>query len=75
MEMVKNIFEHYKNKKLYQLICTSAQHTETGEKLAVYRSIEDGRVWARPLDMFNEFVEVDGEQVPRFKHKGTVSCG
>lgn len=73
--MINHIFEHYKNKKLYQLVCTSAQHTETGEKLAIYRSIEDGRVWARPLEMFNEFVEVDGEHVPRFKHRGEVRHG
>lgn len=72
--MGKQIVEHYKNKKLYQLIANGT-HTETGEKLTVYQSIEDGKVWIRPTDMFNEFVEIDGKQVPRFKFRGEIRYG
>ncbi len=43
-------------------------HTETGEQLVVYRSIEnDGEWWARPVDMF--FGEVDHEKYPDAKQR------
>jgi hypothetical protein len=28
----------------------------------------DGQIWARPLNMFLEEVEIDGKKVPRFKY-------
>ncbi|WP_374946230.1 DUF1653 domain-containing protein [Agreia sp.] len=42
-----------------------ARHTETEERLAVYRSA-DGSLWVRPLDMFTGDTVVDGVAVPRF---------
>lgn len=62
-------YRHYKNKN-YELIGI-ATHSETEEKLAVYRPLYGDRaLWVRPLAMFLELVEVDGETVPRFLYVG-----
>ncbi|MFW5823605.1 MAG: DUF1653 domain-containing protein [Marinobacter sp.] len=58
-------YRHYKGKD-YEVIGT-ARHSETEEWMVVYRCLYgDHSLWVRPLDMFNESVEVAGEQVPRF---------
>ena len=59
-------YRHFKG-ALY--VCVAiAQHTETEEVLVVYkREDKSGRVWARPLSMWDEEVEwPDGERRPRF---------
>ncbi|MCG8414583.1 MAG: DUF1653 domain-containing protein [Pseudomonadales bacterium] len=62
-------YRHYKNKE-YQLIGI-ATHSETEEKLAVYRPLYGDRgLWVRPLAMFLESVEVDGTEIPRFQYVG-----
>ncbi|MNF04068.1 hypothetical protein D3C80_2035080 [compost metagenome] len=45
----------------------AARHSETEEWVVFYQALygEFG-LWVRPLSMFLESVEVDGEQVPRF---------
>ena len=58
-------YKHYKGKE-YEVIGV-AQHSETLEELVVYRALYgDGGMWVRPLAMFMEEVEVDGEKIPRF---------
>ena len=58
-------YRHYKGKD-YTVVGTST-HSGTGEKLVVY-SLEygDRSLWVRPLGMFMETVEIDGETLPRF---------
>ena len=42
-----------------------ARHSETEEWLVVYQTLYgDYGLWVRPLGMFTETVEVDGQQVP-----------
>ena len=62
----QGIYRHYKG-SLYQVLHV-ANHSETEEELVVYRCLygEYGG-WVRPLTMFTETVEVDGEQVARFE--------
>lgn len=44
-----------------------ATHSETGEQLVVYTPLYgEGGLWVRPLSMFLEAVDRDGEQQPRF---------
>jgi hypothetical protein len=58
-------YKHYKGKH-YEVIGV-AKHSETEEALVVYRSLcGESNLWVRPLAMFNEQVELNGEQVPRF---------
>jgi len=43
-----------------------ATHSETNEQLVVY-SNTDGKHFVRPVSMFEETVNVDGEEKPRFE--------
>lgn len=62
-------YRHFKGKE-YEVVGT-ATHSETGEKLVVYRALYGGfDLWVRPLPMFLEMVEHDGKQVPRFEYAG-----
>ena len=64
--MEKGIYRHYKGNE-YEVIGI-ANHSETLEKMVVYRDLYgDGELWVRPLSMWDELVEKDGELVPRFK--------
>jgi len=59
------IYTHYKGNK-YEVIDV-ATHSETEEQLVIYRTLYgDHDLWARPLSMFIENVEVDGQELPRF---------
>ncbi len=66
MEVQKGIYRHYKGNE-YEVI-TVAKHSETEEEMVVYRALygEYG-YWVRPLGMFAQKVEVNGEMVDRFQ--------
>ena len=61
----KGVYRHFKG-NLYELIDV-ATHSETLEKMVVYRALygEHG-LWVRPLSMWDEVVERDGVRVKRF---------
>lgn len=63
-----SFFEHYKG--LDYKIIGVARHSETLEELVIYQALygEFG-IWARPLAMFFETVEIDGKKIPRFRPK------
>lgn len=48
-------YKHYKGDSY--LILGLAFHTETQEKLVIYKSEKDSKIWARPYDMFTETLE------------------
>ena len=50
-----------------------ATHSETEESMVVYRPLYGDRaLWVRPLSMFEETVQRDGETVPRFEFIGSM---
>ena len=62
-------YRHYKGNE-YTVIGV-ARHSETEEKLVVYRQeYGDHGLWVRPKAMFLETVELDGHTVPRFEYLG-----
>lgn len=65
-ELKPGLYRHYKG-KLYNVIGI-ANHSETLEKLVVYRALYDNcDLWVRPLAMFLETVENEGKKVKRFE--------
>lgn len=61
------VYRHYKGGEY--TVLEVALHTETGERLVVYKSL-GGEVYCRPLKMFMEDVDVAGEKFPRFTKVG-----
>ena len=64
--LTAGVYRHYTG-NLYDVIGV-ATHSETGERLVVYRPQYGERaLWVRPLEMFTEAVVVDGVGRPRFE--------
>ncbi len=62
-------YRHYKG-NLYQ-VEGIATHSESEEKMVVYRPLYgDQSLWVRPLEMFTEEVELDGQKQARFVFVG-----
>ena len=66
--IVGAIYRHYKNHKVYRVLC-EAKHSETEEALVIYEALyDDHKIWARPKSMFLEYVtDTAGRTVPRFE--------
>ena len=59
-------YRHFKYEVLY-----IATHSETREKMVVYRALYGERgVWVRPASMWNEVIERDGKTYRRFTYIG-----
>ena len=65
-EFRPGVYRHFKGKE-YQVF-DIAEHTETREKLVVYRALYgEFKTFVRPMDMF--FSEVDREKYPEVEAK------
>ena len=65
----KGKYRHFKGNE-YEVI-DIAEHTESGEILVIYKGLYgDGKVWARPVAMWDEEVLYEGERVKRFTYIG-----
>ena len=68
-ELKPGLYRHYKGKD-YRVL-GMATHSETLEALVLYQpQYGDRAYWVRPLTMFLENVEVDGQSLPRFAYVG-----
>ena len=64
-------YRHYKGNE-YEVMGV-AKHSEDETELVVYRPLYNENsgergLWVRPLDMFIETVDVNGETKPRFEY-------
>jgi hypothetical protein len=67
MSIKKGIYRHFKGNK-YKVIGV-ATHSESNDALVVYQPLYgDYGLWVRPLQMFLEKVELDGQTVSRFEY-------
>jgi hypothetical protein len=63
--------KHYRNKKNYMILAVG-RHSETLELMVVYQALYDcekfgpNPIFIRPLEMFLETVEENGQTMPRF---------
>jgi len=65
MPISPGTYKHFKG-NIYEVIAT-ATHSETLEEMVIYRPLDgDGSFWVRPLAMWDELVEHQGEPVRRF---------
>jgi hypothetical protein len=66
VELRPGRYRHYKGKE-YRVFHV-ARHSETMQPMVVYQTLYgDFSWWVRPLEMFTEFVGVDGRRVRRFE--------
>ena len=66
------VYKHFKSdiidsRKYRYIVLCIALHTETNEELVIYKSCYDGKIYARPKDMF--LSEVDHKKYPDVKQK------
>jgi hypothetical protein len=67
--MQEGRYRHYKGRDY--IVLGVAKHSETLEELVVYRQdYGEHGLWVRPMGMFLESVEIDGQLVPRFQYIG-----
>ncbi len=59
------LYRHFKG-NVYEIIAV-AKDCEDLKDIVVYRNIEKGDVWTRPLDNFCENVNRDGKTFKRFE--------
>jgi len=68
-KILLGIYRHYKGNQ-YEVI-GFAKHSETLEDMVIYKALYgEGGTWVRPLSMWDNLIEVDGETVKRFEYVG-----
>ena len=63
--VVGGIYKHFKGFKI--LVIAIAKHSETLEKMIVYKHLDTDEIWVRPYDMF--ISKVDKNKYPDIKQE------
>ena len=59
---VGKIYKHYKGD--YYIVLDVAYHSETLEKMIIYRGLyDDNKLWSRPYDTFFDEVNKNGQKL------------
>ncbi len=59
-------YRHYKGNE-YTIIAIARSSENIEEEFVIYQDLSDpSKVWARPRDMFEEEVEIEGKKMLRF---------
>jgi hypothetical protein len=64
IKIKRGLYRHYKGGEY--IVLGQGFHSETQEHLVFYMSVNDGKMWARPLKMFMEQVFVNDMIISRF---------
>jgi len=65
-EIKSGIYRHYKG-NIYKVLYI-AKHSETLEDMVVYQDVNNpDKIWARPISMWNDDIEIEGKIVKRFR--------
>ncbi len=67
LPIIGGIYSHYKG-GTYEVMTLSV-HTETREELVIYKSIEYGSVYARPLNIWFDEVDSHIGKADRFTYR------
>ena len=59
-------YQHFKGGH-YEALCVARDCDNKERELVVYRSLEKGITWIRPIEQFFDEVERDGYKGPRFR--------
>jgi len=62
--IIGEIYKHYKG-GLYQIM-SIAKHTESLDRLIIYKCLKSNNVWARPYGNFISNIYIDGYVTRRF---------
>ena len=62
-----SIYRHFRGG--YYVVQSLAYIESTGEEVVIYQSLQDGRVWVRPLSSFRELVPEDKENPTGQKYR------
>lgn len=65
MTLEPGIYKHFKG-GMYEVLYVAKYSEDPEQEFVVYKSLEKGTHWVRPLSMFIEEVERDGYKGPRF---------
>ena len=59
---INGIYKHYKGD--YYIVLDIAYHSETLEKMIIYRGLyDDNKLWSRPYDTFFDEVNKNGQKL------------
>ncbi|MBN8828421.1 MAG: DUF1653 domain-containing protein [Sphingobacteriia bacterium] len=60
------LYQHYKG-NFYRVMAVGRLE-ETLEEVVIYHAMQGNyEVWVRPIKVFNETIEIEGKEIPRFK--------
>ena len=57
-------YRHYKGGEYEVILCAIKE--DTLEPMVIYKSLAHGTIWVRPIQEWNEEVEVAGQHIRRF---------